>query len=236
MLNNLPPHILKLIFNNLNIDDKKAFIATCQKFKKIFADMYTQCLEIKINEILYGECKYELIEYLYKVPKIKDIFINHRISYHYIPVQPNNDSKNINEFKKYFVDELIYMANQEYEDEEDDEIDKDSEYYCHSLYHLGLDNFKKEIEQLYCTPIIGQYNYIYLTLGPNYFGPTKKYSVKLKFDKNPSIIELMYIHCNLWKKLCLKENVNIDVIDHHYDIIELKGDRYNLIVDMIMAS
>lgn len=171
---------------------------------------------------------FELINYdVKKLPTIHN-FLNYDFSYFYLSHKPNTKySKSFKKFKKYFIKLII---EQEESNEPCDEEDKNEPYYQWSLENLGKEKFIKEIKRLYCTPLPGWWTNIYIKYGLKYDDTAPDYAL-VKFKKVPSILEILYAHCLIWQNYYKKTDIN-----HHYDLIQLRGDRYNLIVDIGFAS
>jgi len=184
---------------------------------------------------------YTLVKKIHEKPKIKYECFNYELNYYYLSTQPNCKAKNLKEFKKKFFDDIIRCEEaslDKYEDDEDDEEEqlRTEGWYPYSLHCLGKEKFLKELERLYCTPLNGQWTNVYINLNP-YYIDSKPHYAHVKFDKTPSIVELLYAHSSIWQNFYRNETQkDIDNINHHYEIIKMHGNRYTLIFEPLMAS
>lgn len=147
-----------------------------------------------------------------------------------INLQPNIKVTSLEEFERKLFEDIIRGQ----EIIPDDEHDENSDCYKYSLHHLGNKKFKQELKRLFCTPIMGQYKNVYIHLRPHYTSVGKNYA-HVKFDHVPSLVELMYAHSQIWQNFYRTEtDINIDQMDHHYSVLSLSGNNYDLIFDPCM--
>jgi len=68
--------------------------------------------------------------------------------------------------------------------------------YESSLSVLGPTEFKEELQQVYCTPLVGKWTDVYITLKVSKDSPKFAH---VKYAKSPTIVELLYTYSKLWQ-------------------------------------
>ncbi len=189
----------------------------------------------KCSTHISNSMTYKLIKELHKKPKLEYQMFDYEFNPYYLSIQPNIKVKDVNEFKQELLQHIIEDEKSGFEDIEDDPEIKTEQWYQFSLHNMGEEDFLKELERLYCTPLNGQWNNIFIDLSP-YFIDSQNHYAHVKFDKIPSMVELLYTHCCLWQEFYKNKEKNIDNICHHYSVIMMRGDRYNLIFHPGMDS
>lgn len=153
-------------------------------------------------------------------------------------ISVNHKVENFENFKKEFLQKLYNWAeksiNEEGGKEEYYNCYGDEPWYPFCLNALGKDKYLKEIERIYCTPIIGQWNDIYISLTPNFSGKDYPKYIHIKYDNyyQPSILDLIYAHLTTWQDYNRKNtDINLDGdIMHAYSSIILEGYASNTIL------
>jgi len=179
---------------------------------------------------------YTLIQKINKEPELDREIFSYEFDPYYLTIQPNIKASNFNEFKEELLASIIEHEENSIEDEGDFyEEYKDEEWYQDSLHYLGEEKFRKKLEDLYCNSLIGNWRNVYINLSPYFIDSTPHYA-QVKFEKVPSIAELLYTHSRIWQEFYESKNRDIKEINHHYSIIKIRGDNYYLIFDPSTAS
>jgi hypothetical protein len=180
------------------------------------------------------------MSYVSKVPKLDHTFINFEFSPFYITVTPDVKASSFKEFKALFIDALMEDERASMEDDYGEIGDYTSEdWYSFCMKCLGEEKYKKHIEKLLCTPLIGEYKDIYINMSP-YFISSKPNYCHLRLKGPPTMIKIFYLHSKMWQRYYRKhapDHLKDDgSICHHYSCLRIKGDRYTLIVDVGIDS
>ena len=155
---------------------------------------------------------YKLVNKNYQ--KISLEFINFNMTFcpYYLTTQPNLIVENYNQFKRQILNDIVKYQKSLIENERTRENSEEEKWYKYSLEYLGELKFRQELERLYCTSLIGQWNTYYIKLCP-YYIDDKPHHAQVEFDHIHSILELLYAHNQIWNDFYRNEtNYNVNKI------------------------
>lgn len=136
--------------------------------------------------------------------------------YLYMPAERVN-GMSLEEFKEKTLNNSIAVGKLRIEEEEDDhektyeELYGDEWWFPNTLYKLGEENFKAQLDSLLTNSIPTMWRKFRFSLSPfvcdyGVFGSGSggiSKSVVVEFKKSPSILEIIKTHCYLGSNICL---------------------------------